>query len=236
LKADVVEIFTDVEGVMTADPRLVKDAKVLGALTYREVAEMAHMGAKVIHPRAVEIAMEGRVPLKVRCTMSDAPGTLITDSVGPVDSVAMKGDKVVTGIASISNMALVALSGSQNAGKDPLRVFRVLAEAGVSVDLISVSPGIISFIIKESDVPTAEDSIAKIGLIGTIQKGYAKVSAVGAGMRGTPGVMASVVEALDESGISIYQTTDSHTTISCLVRQEVMADAVRALHTKFNLA
>lgn len=236
LAAEVVEIFTDVEGVMTADPRVVKDAKVLDTITYREVAEMAHLGAKVIHPRAVEIAMEGRIPMRVRCTMSEGPGTLIADCVGPVDSVTIKGDRVVTGIASISAMALVALSVSQNEGKDPLRVFRVLAQQAVSVDLISVSPGVISFIIREGDTPATERAMAEIGLLGTVEAGFAKVSIVGAGMRGVPGVMASVVEALDKAGIAIFQTTDSHTTISCLVRQESMVDAITALHGKFGLA
>ena len=111
LNAEVIEIFTDVDGIMTADPRLVPQAKPLTTMTYNEVCEMAHLGAKVVHPRAVEIAMEGRIPLRIRSTFSDAPGTLITDG-NSIGKIEIKGGKVVTGLrAPVGN----------GSGETPLR-------------------------------------------------------------------------------------------------------------------
>ncbi len=237
LKADVVEIYTDVDGVMTADPRLVPQAKPLAEMTYNEVCEMAHLGAKVVHPRAVEIAMEGRVPLRIRSTFSDNLGTLICDG-NNIGQVEIRGDKVVTGLAHISEMALVKIQSDEDLNKNGqvLEVFHLMAKSGISVDMIQVSPIQIGFILQEDLADRAKEVLAGNSFTISAEKGFAKVAIVGSGMRGVPGVMARMVRGLQQAGISIYHSTDSHTNIACLVKREEMCNALQALHDEFQLA
>jgi aspartate kinase len=238
LKADRVEIFTDVDGIKTADPSLIPDAPTLQALSYREVVEMGHMGAKVLHPRAAEITMEEGIPLQIRSVVQSKGGTTIGRSAK--SRAAFAGgevtDRVVTGIAHLGKRAQVRIEGSDfhrsNLGT---QVFHLLAEAGVSVDLIHFSPERIAFVIDQAKVNTARTVLSPLGLHVKIKVGFAKVSVVGAGMHGVPGVMARVVGALEADGIPIYQTTDSHANISCLVLEEHMSRAVRALYKEFQL-
>lgn len=233
-----VEIFTDVNGIMTADPRLVQAATTVDCLSYREVCEMAEMGAKVIHPRAVEIAMEGRLPLVIRSTFSDEGGTLIGANAGESGAVEISGDRLVTGIAHIAHLAQVRVStdGEGDQALDARVLFRCLADSGISVDLINLSPSEACFTIKESDAKRASTILQSLRLNSVVEGGYAKISAVGAGMRGVPGVMATIVEALSDAGVRIYQTADSHTSISCLVRMRDMEAAAVALHERFGLS
>ncbi len=236
LNAEVIEIYTDVDGVMTADPRLVPQAKPLAVMTYNEVCEMAHLGAKVIHPRAVEIAMEGRVPLRIRSTFSDNRGTLITDGTS-IGNIEIRGDKVVTGLAHISEMALVKFESDQdmNANGRVMEVFQTMAGAGISVDMIQVAPFNIGFIIKEDLAERANEALGKLGIKYAMEKGFAKVAIVGSGMRGVPGVMARMVRGLQQAKIAIYHSTDSHINIACLIRREDMCNALQALHEEFQL-
>lgn len=236
LHAEVVEIYTDVDGVMTADPRVVPGAKPLTTMTYNEVCEMALLGAKVVHPRAVEIGLEGRIPIRIRSTFSDSLGTLITDGQS-IGGIEIRGDKVVTGLAHITDVAQIKLTSTADMNKDglTLEIFQRMAHAGISVDMIQVSPHRIAFIIQESLYDRAIEALTPTGLVVAGGKGFAKVSAVGAGMRGVPGVMARIVQSLFRMGIPIYQTTDSHTNISCLVRKEDMSRALQALHDEFKL-
>ena len=236
LKAEVVEIFTDVDGVMTADPRLVAKAKPLETMTYTEICEMAHLGAKVVHPRAVEIAMEGRVPLRIRSTFSPSPGTLVTD-IRSIAGVEIKHDKVVTGLAYISQVALIKLVSAEdvNVTGKVVEIFNAMATAGISVDMIHVMPFNISFIVKEDKLEQAVTLLSALVTCIETQNEVAKVSVVGAGMRGVPGVMARVVASLYKAGIAILQSTDSHTNISCLVEAKDMSQAMDALHDEFGL-
>ncbi|NMB45896.1 MAG: aspartate kinase [Firmicutes bacterium] len=234
LQAEMVEIYTDVDGVMTADPRVEPNARRLETVTYREIAEMAHLGAKVIHPRAVEIAMEGHIPLRIRATGSSSLGTMVQ---GFGERVEIRGDRVVTGIAHIGGMVQVQLETTAdfNQSELGLAIFRGLARNGISLDMIYVSPRRISFILEKPWAAQAEALLADFPVDVRIEPGLAKVSAVGAGMRGVPGVMAQVVAALQGSGVTIFQTTDSHANISCLVRESQVEEAVQALHGQFGL-
>lgn len=235
LNAEVVEVFTDVEGVMTADPRIVSEARTLPTVTYREVAEMAHMGARVIHPRAVEIAMEEQIPIKVRCTFSDADGTLICQQ--HAGGVEIRGDRVVTGIAYVTGLGYLVLQNGEEFHRSPttLAVFRLLADAGISLDLIHVAEDRISFVVDEEVLERSVAIMSELDLRVQARTGFAKVSAVGAGMRGVPGVMATIMEALDKANVAVYHTTDSHANISCLVEKHDLERAVRALHHAFGL-
>ncbi len=234
LKADVVEIYTDVDGVMTADPRMVPQAKPLDTLTYQELCEMAHLGAKVVHPRAVEIAMEGRIPLRIRSTFADGPGTLVADGA-PIGSIEIRRDKIVTGLAHLAGMALVTIRSKDDLNENGmvLDVFEIMADSGISVDMIQVAPYQIRFIIDEQRMEQAEQVLSRTGLDVTIEPGFAKVAIVGSGMRGVPGVMAKMVKGLRQAEIAIYHSVDSHTNIACLVKQEAMSKALQALHFQF---
>jgi aspartate kinase len=248
LGAEIVEIYTDVEGVYTADPRLVPDARTIAVVGYDELAQMAHLGAKVIHPQAVEIAMAGAVPLRVRSTFSDGPGTLIT---GPTaegrrwPDAGTTGGRVITAVTHLADVTLIRVGVPEGGddlavgvgAEDPeLRVFETIAAAGISVDLINVSPTVKSFIVAANEALRAKACLEKAGCATELRPNCAKVSVVGSGMRGVPGVMAQVVRALRGVGAHILQTSDSHVTISCLIPMECLERAVRALHEQFGLS
>lgn len=239
LKAEWVGIYTDVDGIKTADPRLVPEARTLPAVSGREVVELAHLGTKVIHPRAAEIAVEEGIPLRILSTTEDGGGTWVANGVSPAAGRGGEevGDRVVVGIAHMTDRAQVTISGDGNLSpsQSAPEVFGRLAEHGVSVDLIFLSRDLIAFTIDRAKAALARQILTTLGLRVKIEEGFAKVSVVGAGMHGVPGVMARVVNCLERENIPIYQTTDSHANISCLIREEQIAQAVRALHREFNL-
>lgn len=239
LKAERVEIYTDVDGIKTADPRLVPEAPTLQVMSYREVMEMAHMGAKVLHPRAAEIVMEEGIPVQVRALQHSTGGTFIGHGVKARAGLGGEqvADRVVTGIAHLGQRAQVRVRGVDDFHASGLgaKVFRLLADAGVSVDLINLAMDSIVFVIDDVKVDAAQQALAPLGLDVEIRSGFAKVSVVGAGMHGVPGVMARVVNCLNDEDVPIYQTSDSHANISCLILEEDTARAVRALHREFQL-
>lgn len=236
LHAEMVEIYTDVEGVMTADPRIVPNARTLKHVTYDEVCELAYQGAQVIHPRAAEIAKRERVPVMIRSTFSEAEGTVVSNAFKQ-EEIEIKGDKPVTGITSRTNVVLLRIAPKkQQENATALGCFRVLAEAGISVDFINVRPELISFMVDEAAAEEAADLLEEAGYNYQLASDFVKVSVVGAGMSGRPGIMARVVEALSAAGISIYQTTDSHTAISCLIKAQEKEESLQALHDYFELA
>lgn len=239
LKAEMVDIFTDVEGIMTADPRIVQNARILDKITYNEICQLAHLGAKVIHPRSVEIAMQGNIPLRVRCTFSDKPGTMITNNgYQQIEyGASITSDKVITGVTYIPKVSQFKIDLGVMDGKSQmeLKIFENLALEGVSIDLINVYPNAVIFTVNDDMTNKTRQVLERLNLSFTVENNCAKISVVGAGMRGLPGVMAKVVSALNEVGVEILQTADSHTTISCLVKQEEMEKAVMALHHQFGL-
>lgn len=236
LNADVVEIYTDVDGIKTADPHVVPEARTIEVMNYGEVFQLAHHGAKVIHSKAVEIAMRRNIPLRIRSTFSDSPGTLVTAAVDTSGFPSLRG-RVVTGVACIRNVAQVrvATPGDDAATETELRLFEGLSEAGVSFDLVSVTPETMVFTVKDDQVAATEAKLKELGVTFDIISNRAKVSLIGDGMRGAPDVVARVVRTLTLAGIRILQTTDSHLTISCLVADEDADRAVRALHDQFGL-
>lgn len=235
LDAEVVEIFTDVDGVMTADPRIVPDAQTLDVITYGEVCEMAYQGAKVIHPRAVEIAMQKNIPLKVRCTFSDAPGTLITNALDRIEYITLDNEAIITGITHIANLAQLKITVKEpQVETEKLRALQLLAEAQINIDLINVSPQSLAFVIKEDLLDQAVEALASLKNIEIkIERECAKISVVGATIDEIPGVMASIITTLDHINVPILQTSDSTITISCLIKQADMQKAVCELHEYF---
>nr|WP_202887701.1 aspartate kinase [Cohnella zeiphila] len=234
LEASVVDIYTDVEGILTADPRLVGEARPLAVVSYEEICNMAYNGAKVIHPRAVEIAMRAGVPIRVRSTFSDSEGTLVTRA----DLAREKSgwmDRAVTGLAHVGGVTQLAVGTPEGPSDLQLRVFRAMAINGISVDFINVTPAGILYTVGEPDADLAIALLREMGFEPRSRAGCAKVAVIGGGMNGEPGVMARIVEALTESNIPILQSADSNATIWVLVSEEDMAPAMRALHSAFSL-
>lgn len=230
LKASAVEIYTDVDGIMTADPRIVSKAHILNKISYNEVFQFAEQGAKVVHPRAVEIAMIGNIPLVIKNTMSDSPGTIITQYNEAYDNI-YDIDKLVTGIANMDHRVQIVLENSENTES----IFEKIAEEKISIDLINIFPEKQVFTISEVDFKKLQKLLEENNIKYSYRTNCSKVSIIGNRIRGVPGIMARVIKALSRHNIEIYQTADSHNTISCLVSQDKAEEAVRVLHEEFNL-
>ncbi|MCY9665215.1 aspartate kinase [Paenibacillus alginolyticus] len=235
LKAEIVDIFTDVNGILTADPRIVEDAKPLVRVSFAEICNMAHNGAKVIHPRAVEVAMQANIPIRVRSTFSKEEGTLVTasDSI-PTDMSQVK-DRFVTGIAHFTNITQIHVAAVEGQFDLQLRVFKTMALHQISVDFINVNPSGVVYTVFDHEAERAVKLLIDQGYDPKAVSGCAKVSVIGGGMNGVPGIMAHIVEALTVEDIRILQSADSNTTIWVLVHGVDMIKSVRALHHKFNL-
>lgn len=237
LDAEMIEIYTDVDGIMTADPRIVSTAKILDCISYGEVCQLAHQGAKVIHPRAVEIAMQKNIPLLVKSTFSDEPGTLITNIVPEDTTESNVNDRVATGVTYLANIAQIKVNLHDSLNNiASFNIFKSMANNGISVDLINVHPGQIMFTVAEEVADKAAAQLREFGCDVQTTLDCAKVSVVGGGINGVPGVMASFIEALSINNIPILQTVDSHTSISVLIKKSFVHLAVTALHEKFNLS
>ena len=230
LKASAVEIYTDVDGIMTADPRIVSKAHILEKISYNEVFQFAEQGAKVVHPRAVEIAMIGNIPLVIKNTMSDSPGTIITQYNEAYDNI-YDIDKLVTGIANMDHRVQIVIENNANTQN----LFEKIAEEKISIDLINIFPEKQVFTISEGDFKKLQKLLEENNIKYSYRTDCSKVSIIGNRIRGVPGVMARVIKALSRHNIEIYQTADSHNTISCLVSQDKAEEAVRVLHEEFNL-
>lgn len=234
LRAEMVDIYTDVSGILTADPRFVEEAKPLLRVSYAEICNMARQGAKVIHPRAVEVAQHAKIPFRVRSTFNTDPGTLVTDMSSVPSDMAVK-DRHVTGIAHVSGITQISVKAIEGRNDVQLQVFQAMAKHHISVDFINVTPSGAVYTVFDGDAERAVDVLVEGGYAPSAVSGCAKISVIGGGMNGEPGVMARIVEALTEQGITILQSADSNTTIWVLVREADMADALRALHAKFEL-
>lgn len=232
LDAEKIDIFSDVDGLMTADPSIYEGAKNLSEVTFTEACELAYQGAEVIHPRATEFAQAGNIPLRIRATnnLNDKNGTVIKDSRD------LNKDRPVTGLAVRRQVAFIEiLPDSKNDYNTGLKSFRLLADNDISVDMINIRPEKISFIVDNPDINRASSLLTGSGFTFNISDKFCKVSIVGSGMTGLPGVMARIVDALNQAGIKIYQTTDSHTSIACLIEKSSEEAAISALHGAFKL-
>lgn len=235
LRAERVDIFTDVKGVFTADPRIVSEAKPIDKVTYAEICNMAYQGAKVIHPRAVEIAMEAGVPIRVRSTFSEDEGTLVTRAVESELSDRRLRDRFVTGIAHVAPVTQIKVAAQDGQYDLSLNVFKAMASNQISVDFINVNVSGVTYTVFEHEAGRALDVLGRMGYSPEFVTGCAKVSVIGGGMNGVPGVMARIVESLTERDIPILQSADSTATIWVLVKETDMVKAIQALHQAFML-
>ncbi|MFD1850329.1 aspartate kinase [Oceanobacillus bengalensis] len=234
LQAEKIEIFTDVNGIMTADPRVARNARSLDVVTYSEISNLAYQGAKVIHPRAVEIAMQAKIPIRVRSTTSDESGTLVTSSREMEMGIDIP-DRLVTGIAHMSSITQLKVQTKEASYRKQSDVFKAMAEAGISIDFINISPTGVIYTVPDIVADKAVQILEMIGFHPEVTKNCAKISAVGAGMTGEPGVAAKIVQALTNKGVQILQSADSHTTIWVLVYEKDIEVSVNALHDVFAL-
>jgi aspartate kinase len=244
LKADRCDIYTDVDGVYTTDPRIVPEAKKINKISYEEMLELASVGAKVLQTRSVEIAMKQDVALQVLSSFenhigSDLPGTLVTREEDIVEQ------QLVTGVAYTRDEAKVTFLGVPDVPGIAARIFAPLAEAAVNVDMIVQNVSAdgkttdITFTIPRADLPLAKKTIEGLKDIQyrelvTSDK-VAKVSVVGVGMRSHSGVANTMFQTLAAKGINIEVISTSEIKISVLIAQEYVELAVRSLHTAYGL-
>ncbi|HEY8862800.1 MAG TPA: aspartate kinase [Candidatus Dormibacteraeota bacterium] len=239
LNAESCEIYTDVDGIFTADPRLVKTARKLTHIQYDEMLELAAVGARVMHPRAVEIGELYSVPIHVRSSFNESVGTMI------VAQVPMEERKRVRGIAEETNVAKITVVGVPDRPGVAAAIFEPLGAAGISVDVIVQNIGRsgrtdLTFSVAESDLKAAEKLVkAAAKSIGAKKvssaAGVAKLSIVGTGMLGTPGIAGRMFRSLAEAGINIEMISTSEIRITCLVARDQVQKGVRVLHKTFEL-
>ena len=238
LGAEICQIYTDVEGVFTADPRAVPGARKLAEISYDEMLEMASSGALVLQTRAAELAKQYRVPLEIRSTFVDRGGTVVTDR-------AIEGRRLVTAVTHDRNVAKIATTGIQDRPGIAHTLFRAIADRHVNVNLIIQSVpqaqgADISFTVARQDTAAAVEAARSVAdEIGAHQiladEDVAMVSLVGAGMITNPGVAAKMFGALARSGINIELIATSEIKISCVVRAGEAEKAVRVLHAEFRM-
>jgi aspartate kinase len=239
LKAESCEIYTDVDGIFTADPRVVKSARKLSHIEYSEMLELAAVGARVMHPRAVEIGELYGVPIHVRSSFHDGVGTMI------VARVPMEDRQRVRGIAEESNVAKITVVGVPDRPGVAAAIFEPLGAAGISVDVIVQNIGRsrhtdLTFSVAETDLKAAEKIVkAAAKTIGAKKvlsaAGIAKLSIVGTGMLGMPGIAGRMFRALADAGINIEMISTSEIRITCLVQRAQVMKGVRVLHKAFEL-
>jgi aspartate kinase len=239
LGADVCEIYTDVAGVYSADPRVVPKARRLASVSYEEMLEMAATGGRVLALRSVEFARNHHVALHVRSSFTWAPGTWVREEADSMEQAIISAVTHDTSEAKVTILAVPDRPGIA------ARLFRALAEEGVNVDMIVQNTSVdgttdISFTLPLSDLPTglkiSEGVAADLGAEGvTHDADIARISLVGAGMKTNPGVAATMFETLAESGVNIEMISTSSIRISCVVRADRVEDGIRALHTVFEL-
>ena len=242
LEADRCDIYTDVEGIYTADPRVVPNAAKLARVGYEEMLELAAAGAKM-HPRSIELGAVYNVPIYVASSFTNALGTLIHNTP---DDEEMEDRIKVTGIAYQTNVAKVTVCGVEDKPGVAAALFEPLAEAGVSVDTIVQNTSAdrtttdISFTVTTDDLPRALREMSQLkATLGTGQvmsdETLASVSVVGSGMQNTPGYASRMFRILADGGINIDMITTSEIRISCIINRDQAREAVRLLHDGFEL-
>jgi len=239
LEAEVCEIYTDVPGVFTADPRVVPRAGKMDEISFEEMLELAHLGAAVLHPRSVECAMKHRVPLVVRSSFSEEPGTWVKEAKD------LETERHVRGIAHDMHVARMKVLGLKNRIETLSHLFGILADAHINVDMIVQSEHDaeridVAFSVHEDEGELAKEVIEarreELDYLKVLyETGLAKVSAVGAGMVSRPGVAAKMFAALTDAGIRIKMVSTSEIKISCVIPRERAVEAVRELHAAFGL-
>lgn len=234
LKAEYCDIFTDVEGIMTADPRVVEDAKYLEKITYEDVAQMALNGASVIHPRAVDLAMNHEIPMRIRSTFSDKVGTIVSRK-GNMKREYDAKEVMISGVVSTAKIHrfIVEKEHSEEVHKNLTTLFSFLKNNLISIDFINVTKQNIYFTVTEWDSKRLNIFLEANNFQFKKEEDVSKVSVVGNAISGVPGIMGSIIETLTNENIEVIQTSDSNTTIWIMVPETQENKAVQAIHKRF---
>ena len=230
LKAEVCDIYTDVEFMMTADPRIVERPFPLKNISYEEVSQLAISGAKVIHPRAVDFAMRYEVPLRIRSTFSDNEGTMVK-RFGFQKGELNPKEKLIAGI--VSNHSFVHFEIKKGNADENSDLFSYLNEKNISIDFINVTNTKAFFTVSHEDAEILSEFLDEQGIRYIMRNDYSKIAIVGSAINGYPGVMSEIINTLSYKGIEVYQTADSNTTIWVLIKKQKEKEAVCALHNNF---
>ncbi len=244
MKADRCDIYTDVDGVYTTDPRIVPNARKLDTITYEEMLELASVGAKVLQTRSVGLAMRYNMPLTVLSSFEDGPGTMIVGD-DQIEESHMERN-VITGVAHDKNEAMVTLTGLRDEAGTVAAIFGPLAEAGINVDMIVQSvpragePSMLTFTVPTASLAHSVAEVEKVrDAIGfdelLTRTNVVKISAVGVGMRSNAGVAATMFQTLADRRINVLAITTSEIKVSVLIPEEYTELAVRVLHTAYGL-
>ncbi len=235
LTAEYIDIFTDVLGIMSADPRIVKNAERLSAVTYEEICNLTNHGAKIIHPRAVEIAMEKNIPIRVRSTFDKSDGTLVTakDSLKEYSIGSVNRDRIITGITSTSNLVQVKIKVDDEVNTQRILFFKALVDNQITIDFINITLDETTFTVARDDLVRLDKILSDKDYQPIIREYCAKVSIVGAGIAGVPGLMVQISDILSKENIEIIQASDSHTSIGILINTVDLSKTINALHAKF---
>lgn len=236
LNSKLVEIYSDVDGIMTADPNIVPDARSLESMGYSEVYQLAEDGAKVIHPKAVELAQKYNIPIKIKNTFSNKQGTTIesTETLILNGKKDFKNEKIITAITYKKGRVQVIIRIDEKSD-DTEKLMEELTFHNISIDLINFFIDKKVFTINEEDLNIVEKILVKGDYNYELIKNCCKLSAIGYKMQGIPGVMGRIVKSLSRENIRILQTSDSHNTIWCLIKEKDTNKALTALHKEFKL-
>ena len=234
LGSETVQIYTDVDGIMTADPRIEPDAKILKYVDYEEVFQMAAKGAKVIHPRAVELAKSGEIILEIKNTLNPScEGTKIGNKKIPSESNKYEDvkDRLMTAVAHKDNIAQVKVKSSEDVF---LNILNELESKQINLDMINFFTEEKAFALDQSNIFLVEEILKNYNVEYNIRGNCAKVTLIGSKVTETPGVIAKVVRALSKAGVTLLQSSDSFTSLTCLVKEEDMITTVHAIHNQFS--
>ncbi len=237
LNADAVEIYTDVDGIYTADPRIVKNPKKLKEISFDEMLELASSGAKVLHSRSVELAYKNDLPIHLRSSFVDDLGTIVKREGGKMENT------IIRGISHSNKESKITIEGVPDNPGIAAHIFKELANNNINIDIVIQGGGndnlnSISFTVKEDDFNSAKNITEKLAKeLGAKEiitnKNVAMVSVVGVGIKSNPGIAAKVFEALSEANVNIDMISSSEIKISCIINQDNLDTAVNALHKRF---
>lgn len=231
LGAERIDIYTDVSGAMSADPRRVENARTIDRAQLLEMSELAEHGAKVMHSKAAEFARATNTPYAIKGLETDR-GTVVVESVDH--------HRPVTGVTASGNLTFVRIirgdiEGPRARMQLELEMFERIAQSGISVDQVNINSAGVFFVVNAEDANRLRPLLADLNMAVRVREDCAKISIVGAGMRGTPGVISQIVQALSAANVEIIHCTDSNVTVSIVVPDEAVGRAERAVHDRFAL-
>ena len=233
LGCETVQIYTDVDGIMTADPRIEPDAKILDLIDYEDVFQMAEKGAKVIHPRAVELAKKGEIILEIKNALNpSAKGTRIGLTRGIHEGYEYEDypSRHMTAVAHKDYIAQIKIKSSESLFS---KILNEMEEKHINLDMINFLAEEKAFALDQSNISVVEEILQKYNIKYEIRTECAKVTLIGSKVTETPGIIAKLVRALSKEGISLLQSSDSYTSLTCLVKREDMIGTIHAIHNQF---